>query len=195
MRWSWQKILFVTFLVIVVIIVLLSVFGSVSEAKAASLTPAAVCKKYPKQPACSSGTQVASVDMSQTVVLSRVGRLHCKTVSNYKKWRNVLHATLFWVRLNQYVCFKGKSVAVALPPQFTHDVTSVGALLQWHDRDKESFSAGVIPWEGYPRGAYNSWASDKFEQTACVPVLGCLTLHTNVAQLWVTAAFDGDSKG
>jgi hypothetical protein len=195
MRWNWKKILLVTFLVIVAVIVLLSVFGNVSEAKAASPTPTTVCKKYPKQPACSSGSQVATSDMTQTVVLSRVGRMRCKTVSNYKKWHNVLHTTLFWVRLEQYVCFRGKSVAVVLPPRFTHDVTSAGALLQWHDRDKESFSAGVIPWGGYTRGAYNSWASDKFEQTACVPILGCLTLHTSVAQLWVTAAFDGVSKG
>jgi len=194
---NWKKLLFWTIAIIVIVIAFIYIFGLGSPAKAATVTQAKVCRVYPHLSACSPEAQPGQVIPVQTAVISsKHSNILCKTVTNYNNFSNKLGGfNLFWVKLTQYACFRGKKVVATLPPQFTHGTTTIGALDQWDDTDKEAFSIGVIPWEGFARGAYYTWASDKFKQDVCVPLFGCVTFHTVNLHLSIANAFDGDKKG
>jgi hypothetical protein len=197
-RKIWKVLLIVlgAWILVLALLFFLGEIGKTSEAKADDSVAAKLCKKYPETPACKPESKVASVVVHR-IVSARAsgGPGPCGYYGYYKEYKNVLHQVLIWMRLKQWVCFDGTRVDTVNPPEFTHGVTEAGTVLQWHDQNQESFSSGVRPWRGVRKGAYHTWASDRFEQHACVPVLGCVTINTATESIWVTALFDGEHHG
>lgn len=181
----WAVVLLVLY---VLWVIAASLFGGGSWGKAEAAT-----SPHPPRAWLVRG-QIASIEESTgtVAITARNRRVTCAQQFARKKYRNIFHQELMWLKMIKNWCYWRRNHEVTQQPlaQVTTGITTLGSLSQWKVDDVENRPSTYYPYEGWEKGGSRSWAAMKASRCFVTP-LGCIQVGATTQTIEVLGHSDG----